>query len=37
VQTENNEQIYVDTNDTWDDGDRIGISIMPKSIQIETN
>jgi len=35
VLTDDNENIYVDTNDTWDDGDRIGISILPESIQIE--
>ena len=31
-----NEQIFVDTSDVWDDGDRVGISISAKSIQIET-
>jgi spermidine/putrescine transport system ATP-binding protein len=35
VLTEWNEHIFVDTNDIWDDGDRIGISISPDSIQIE--
>ncbi len=35
ILTEGNENIYVNTNDTWDDGDRIGISILPESIQIE--
>jgi spermidine/putrescine transport system ATP-binding protein len=35
VSTDENEHIYVDTNDIWDDGDRIGISISPESVQIE--
>jgi len=35
ISTGNNEQIFVDTNDVWDDGDRVGISISAKSIQIE--
>ena len=35
VSTGNNEQIFVDTHDVWDDGDRVGISISAKSIQIE--
>jgi spermidine/putrescine transport system ATP-binding protein len=35
VLTEENENIFVDTNDIWDDGDRVGISISPESIQIE--
>jgi spermidine/putrescine transport system ATP-binding protein len=35
VLTEGNEHIFVDTNDIWDDGDRVGISISPESIQIE--
>ena len=35
IQTKENENIFVDTNDIWDDGDRIGISILPDSIQIE--
>jgi spermidine/putrescine transport system ATP-binding protein len=34
VLTEEGENIYVDTNDIWDDGDRVGISIAPESIQI---
>jgi spermidine/putrescine transport system ATP-binding protein len=37
ISTANNESIFVDTNDVWDDGDRVGISISAKSIQIETN
>jgi spermidine/putrescine transport system ATP-binding protein len=35
VQTEQNENIFVDTNDIWDDRDRVGVSISPESIHIE--
>ncbi|WP_139265228.1 ABC transporter ATP-binding protein [Bacteroides ihuae] len=28
------EDVYVDTNDVWDDGDRVGITILPTSIRI---
>lgn len=35
IQTEEGENIYADTNDIWDDGDRVGISIPPESIRIE--
>jgi len=35
IQTEAGENIYVDTNDIWDDGDRVGITIPPESIRIE--
>jgi spermidine/putrescine transport system ATP-binding protein len=35
VLVEGSEQIYVDTNDIWDDGDRIGISIAPEYIHLE--
>ncbi len=34
VVTKDQEHIFVDTNDVWDDGDRIGITIPPESIQI---
>jgi spermidine/putrescine transport system ATP-binding protein len=34
VLTEDNENIFVDTNDVWDDGDRVGITISPESIQL---
>ena len=37
VLTESNENIYVNTNDIWDDGDKVGISIPVESIIIETN
>ena len=35
ILTEEDERIYVDTNDIWDDGDRIGISFPEQSIQLE--
>jgi spermidine/putrescine transport system ATP-binding protein len=35
VLTEDNENIFLDTNDIWDDGDRVGISISPESIKID--
>jgi len=34
VFTDWNEDIFVDTQDVWDDGDRVGISIAPKHIRI---
>lgn len=34
VRTDDGDNIYVDTNDVWDDGDRVGIQIAPESIQI---
>jgi spermidine/putrescine transport system ATP-binding protein len=37
VSINENEYIYVDTNDIWDDGDRVGISISAEAIQIELN
>jgi len=36
ITTGNNENIFVDTNDIWDDGDRVGINISARSIQLET-
>ena len=36
ILTGNNEHIFVDTNDIWDDADCVGISISPESIEIET-
>jgi len=36
VSTENKKNLYVHTNDIWDDGDTIGISISPESIHLET-
>jgi len=35
VVVEGTDHIFVDTNDIWDDGDRIGISISPECIHIE--
>lgn len=35
VLAEGTDQIFVDTNDIWDDGDRIGISIAPESIHLQ--
>ena len=34
ILTDNNEHIFVDTNDIWDDGDRVGITIARESIHI---
>ena len=28
------EDVYVDTNDVWDDGDRVGISVRPEDIRV---
>ncbi|HLO59804.1 MAG TPA: ABC transporter ATP-binding protein [Bacteroidales bacterium] len=35
VLTPENEHIYLDTNDIWDDGDHVGVSIAPGCINIE--
>ncbi len=34
VQTDWDEDVYVDTNDVWDDGDHVGITIAPEHINI---
>ncbi|HNW51157.1 MAG TPA: polyamine ABC transporter ATP-binding protein [Prolixibacteraceae bacterium] len=34
VLTDGDENIFVDTNDIWDDGDRVGITIPPEAIQL---
>lgn len=34
VLTEEGENIFVDTNDIWDDGDRVGITIPPEAIRV---
>ena len=34
VFTDWDEDIYVDTNDVWDDGDRVGITILPKHVHL---
>jgi spermidine/putrescine transport system ATP-binding protein len=36
VTTESNQHIFVDTNDIWDDGDRVGISISQEAIYLES-
>jgi spermidine/putrescine transport system ATP-binding protein len=35
ILTGENQRLFVDTSDIWDDGDRIGVNISPESIQIE--
>lgn len=35
VITDWDENIYVDTQDVWDDGDRVGISILPENIRVD--
>lgn len=37
VTTDNNENVYVNTQDIWDDGDRVGITIPAEAIQLEIN
>ena len=37
VLTDWDENIYVNTNDVWDDGDRVGISIAPDKINVVAN
>jgi spermidine/putrescine transport system ATP-binding protein len=34
VTTDEDENIFIDTNDIWDDGDRVGITFPPEAIQI---
>lgn len=34
VLTDEGENIFVDTNDIWDDGDRVGITIPPDAIRV---
>lgn len=34
VLTDGGENIFVDTNDIWDDGDRVGITIPPDAIRV---
>ena len=34
VFTDWDEDIFVDTTDVWDDGDRVGITIAPENIRI---
>jgi spermidine/putrescine transport system ATP-binding protein len=35
VTTETGENIYVDTQDIWDDSDRVGININPEAIELD--
>jgi spermidine/putrescine transport system ATP-binding protein len=35
IETKENEQVFVDTQDIWDDGDRVGITIPPEAIRVE--
>lgn len=35
VLTPENKHIFIDSNDIWDDGDRVGISFSPESIHLE--
>lgn len=34
ILTDDQQHIYVDTNDIWDEGDRVGVNIAPKSVHI---
>ena len=34
VRTDDGDDLYVDTNDVWDDGDRVGIRIAPSYIRL---
>ena len=35
IRTDEGHDLYVNTNDVWDDGDRVGIVIRPEDVQIE--
>ena len=35
VMSDWDENVFVDTNDVWDDGDRVGISILPENIRVK--
>ena len=37
IVTDEDDYIYVDTNDVWDDGDMVGINILPEDIRIIKN
>ena len=34
IVTDDDDYLYVDTNDVWDDGDMVGINILPEDIRI---
>ena len=36
IRTDEGHDLYVNTNDVWDDGDRVGIVIKPKDIIVES-
>ena len=36
IRTDEGYDLYVNTNDVWDDGDRVGIVIKPKDILVES-
>ena len=35
IVTDDDDYLYVDTNDVWDDGDMVGINILPEDIRIK--
>jgi len=35
IRTDEGHDLFVNTNDVWDDGDRVGIVIKPKSIRLD--
>ena len=37
IVTDEDDYLYVDTNDVWDDGDMVGINILPEDIRIIKN
>ncbi len=37
IHTDGNQHIYVNTNDIWDEGDRVGVSFAPESFHIVTS
>ena len=37
IVTDDDDYLYVDTNDVWDDGDMVGINILPEDIRIIKN
>lgn len=34
IGTDDNELVYADTNDVWDDGDLVGINFIPSGMRI---
>ena len=37
IVTDEDDYLYVDTNDVWDDGDMVGINILPGDLRIIHN